>query len=154
MPQSATSGLKIDARGAFGVFRGARTGKKKKKKNRTSIIEWIHFQKHPHIRLKRRSTQNNLKVSGNEERSQLILEGLKVPTPQREHLQIFIYYWKSTEVQIKSLLLQLKCVCFFFFCHLSVKILGYYLTIWLNDSKFHITTSNSLISFSKVLKLS
>lgn len=65
---------------------------KKKKKNRTSIIEWIHFQKHPHIRLKRRSTQNNLKVSGNEERSQLILEGLKVPTPQREHLQIFIYY--------------------------------------------------------------
>lgn len=149
MPQSATSGLKIDTRGAFGVFRRARTGKKKSKKS--YIIQWIHFQKHPHIRLKRRSTQNNLKVSGNEERSQLILEGLMVPTPQREHLQIFIYYWKSTEVQIKSLLLQLKCV---FFCHLSVKILGYYLTIWLNDSKFHITTSNSLISFSKVLKLS
>lgn len=84
MPQSATSGLKIDMRGAFGVFRGA--------SHRTSIIEWIHFQKHPHIRLKRRSTQNNLKVSGNEERSQLILEGLKVPTPQREHLQIFILY--------------------------------------------------------------
>lgn len=80
MPQSATSGLKIDMRGAFGVFRGA--------SHRTSIIEWIH----PHIRLKRRSTQNNLKVSGNEERSQLILEGLKVPTPQREHLQIFILY--------------------------------------------------------------
>lgn len=32
MPQSATSGLKIDTRGAFGVFRRARTGKKKKKK--------------------------------------------------------------------------------------------------------------------------
>lgn len=30
MPQSATSGLKIDTRGAFGVFRSARTGKKKK----------------------------------------------------------------------------------------------------------------------------
>lgn len=29
MPQSPTSGLKIDTRGAFGVFRGARTGKKK-----------------------------------------------------------------------------------------------------------------------------
>lgn len=65
-------------------------GKKNKKKS--YIIQWIHFQKHPHIRLKRRSTQNNLKVSGNEERSQLILEGLMVPTPQREHLQIFIYY--------------------------------------------------------------
>lgn len=32
MPQSATSGLKIDTRGAFGVFRRARTGEKKKKK--------------------------------------------------------------------------------------------------------------------------
>lgn len=63
----------------------------KKKKKKSYIIQWIHFQKHPHIRLKR-STQNNLKVSGNEERSQLILEGLMVPTPQREHLQIFIYY--------------------------------------------------------------